>query len=79
MIGLAGDTTQDLSTSRLAKSYISASLSSPNIGDTVRLPDGQQGILRYAGPIAGKSGDFAGIELIDEWASQGRHNGEYNG
>lgn len=49
------------------------------IGDRIRLPERQQGILRYIGPIQGKAGEFAGVELIDEWACQGRHNGEYNG
>lgn len=49
------------------------------IGDRVRLPEGQFGILRYVGPISGKNGEFAGVELLDEWASQGRHNGEFNG
>lgn len=50
-----------------------------NVGDKVRLPEGQLGILRYVGPIIGKSGDFAGVELLGEWSSQGRHNGEFNG
>lgn len=50
-----------------------------NLGDIVKLPEGQQGILKYIGQISGKAGEFAGVELIDEWASQGRHNGEFNG
>lgn len=59
---------------------LSSSTGSPfSIGDKVRLPEGQYGILRYVGPITGKPGDFAGVELVDEWAMQGRHNGEFNG
>lgn len=50
-----------------------------SLGDTVWLPDGQKGILHYIGPIDGKKGEFAGVELIEEWASNGRHNGEFNG
>lgn len=50
-----------------------------NVGEKVRLPEGQIGILRYVGSISGKSGEFAGVELVDEWASQGRHNGDFNG
>lgn len=49
------------------------------IGDTVQLPDGREGILRYIGDIEGKVGEFAGVELINEWASHGLHNGEYEG
>ncbi|KAF5099890.1 hypothetical protein D0Z00_001482 [Geotrichum galactomycetum] len=53
----------------------------PNLalGDQVQLPDGQQAILRYVGPIESKNGEYAGIELIDEWANQGLHSGEYRG
>lgn len=51
----------------------------PTVGDTVRLPEGQKGIIRYLGPVKGKSGEFAGIELIDEWTGEGRHNGDFNG
>jgi TolA-binding protein len=53
----------------------------PNLalGDQVQLPDGQQAILRYVGPIESKDGEYAGIELIDEWANQGLHSGEYRG
>lgn len=53
----------------------------PNLalGDQVQLPDGQQAILRYVGPIESKDGEYAGIELIDEWAGQGLHSGEYRG
>lgn len=35
--------------------------------------------MRYVGPIESKDGEYAGIELIDGWASQGLHSGEYRG
>ncbi|KAF5108042.1 hypothetical protein DV453_002627 [Geotrichum candidum] len=50
-----------------------------SLGDQVQLPDGQLAILRYVGPIESKDGEYAGIELINEWASQGLHSGEYRG
>lgn len=79
MIGLAGETAQPPVTPTMKRRQPLVNIASPNIGDTVKLPDGQLGILRYVGPITGKPGEFAGIELIQEWASQGRHNGEFNG
>lgn len=58
---------------------LSLSFANLTIGDRVTLPDGQVGLLRYVGPIDGKHGDFAGVELIEEYASMGRHNGEHEG
>lgn len=49
------------------------------IGDRVTLPEGQEGILRYIGTIHGKNGEFAGVELINEFSNMGRHNGEFEG
>ncbi|ANB11428.1 hypothetical protein AWJ20_4238 [Sugiyamaella lignohabitans] len=50
-----------------------------NIGDTVTLPEGQRAILRFVGKIQGKPGEYAGVELIGDYESQGRHSGTYNG
>lgn len=49
------------------------------VGDSVTLPDGQAAILKYVGKIQGKMGEYAGVELVGEYASQGRHSGTYNG
>lgn len=49
------------------------------VGDAVHLPDGQQAVIRYIGSISNKDGEFAGIELMEEWANQGFHSGEYDG
>lgn len=64
---------------RMSRRSTLLSLPALDIGDTVHLPDGQQGILRFVGQIDGKVGEFAGIELVNEWVSCGKHNGEFEG
>jgi CAP-Gly domain len=49
------------------------------VGDSVTLPDGQTAILKFIGKIQGKPGEYAGVELIGEHASQGKHSGSFNG
>lgn len=49
------------------------------MGDTVQLPNGHVGILRYIGQIDGKAGEFGGVELVGEYEESGRHNGMFNG
>lgn len=49
------------------------------LGDSVVLPEGQHGILRYIGPVKNKNGEFAGVELTGEYVGMGRHNGEFEG
>lgn len=61
------------------RSLASAASVRLNIGDKVTLPEGQTGILRYVGTIEGKSGEFAGVELIGDHVSMGRHNGDHDG
>lgn len=77
--GLSIASDQDPVTPKYLRGSTLANFSSISLGDSVILPDGQQGILRYVGPVEGKTGEFAGVELIKEWASQGRHNGEFEG
>uniref|UniRef100_A0A060TAJ1 ARAD1D24376p n=1 Tax=Blastobotrys adeninivorans TaxID=409370 RepID=A0A060TAJ1_BLAAD len=50
-----------------------------NVGDSVTLPEGQTGILKYIGKVQGKPGEFAGVELTGEWEQYGRHSGTFNG
>lgn len=57
----------------------SASSLKLSIGDKVTLPDGQSAILRYIGPIQGKDGEFAGVELTGDFVSMGKHSGTYEG
>lgn len=40
---------------------------------------GMEGILRYIGEVAGKPGTWAGVELVDEYAGQGKNNGTVQG
>lgn len=61
------------------RSLVPPILQKLSIGDNVSLPEGQHGILRYIGPINGKNGEFAGVELIGEYSSLGRHNGYFEG
>lgn len=49
------------------------------IGDTVDAPGGLLGTVRFLGPVAGKKGIFAGIELVGKHAAMGKNNGDVNG
>lgn len=49
------------------------------IGSVLSLPRLGRAVLRYAGPIEGKNGNFAGIELIGEGIAFGKNSGDVNG
>lgn len=49
------------------------------VGDSVTLPGGQTAILKFIGKIQGKPGEYAGVELVGDDASQGKHSGSFNG
>ena len=50
------------------------------IGDNVRLASlGFEGVLRYLGPIDGKPGQFAGVELLEGFAGRGKNDGSAGG
>jgi hypothetical protein len=49
------------------------------VGDTVEVPGGVDGVLMYLGEVKGKDGLFAGVELSEKWASKGRHDGSAGG
>lgn len=49
------------------------------IGDTVEVPGGMTGTVRYIGSVRGKQGDFAGVELNDEYAARGKNDGDVDG
>ncbi|CAN6596269.1 hypothetical protein TRVA0_001S02520 [Trichomonascus vanleenenianus] len=55
------------------------SQASLSIGDPVTLPNGEHGILRYVGKVQGKPGEYAGVELVGEFESQGKHSGTFEG
>lgn len=49
------------------------------VGDTVDVPGGMYGTVRFVGSVQGKKGVFAGIELTREFASRGKNNGDVDG
>lgn len=50
------------------------------IGDLVRLEGSDLvGVLRYSGPVHGRSGTFAGLELIGDSAGRGKNDGTVDG
>lgn len=49
------------------------------IGDLVNVPGGMYGTVKYLGPVAGKPGRFAGVELAGEHAERGKNSGDVDG
>ena len=49
------------------------------MGDTVDVPGGMHGTIKFIGPVKGKAGLFAGVELAKEWAARGKNDGDVDG
>ena len=49
------------------------------VGDTVDVPGGMHGIIKFIGEVKGKKGTFAGVELAPEWAGRGKNDGDVDG
>ncbi|KAJ4268364.1 hypothetical protein NW762_002427 [Fusarium torreyae] len=49
------------------------------LGDIVDVPGGMHGVVRFVGPVQGKKGVFAGVELDSEFASRGKNDGDVDG
>ncbi|KAL9604825.1 MAG: hypothetical protein Q9219_000273 [cf. Caloplaca sp. 3 TL-2023] len=49
------------------------------VGDTVDVPGGMHGTIKFIGPVKGKNGVFAGVELSREWAARGKNDGDVEG
>jgi len=50
------------------------------VGESVRIESlGFEGILKYLGPIDGKVGHWAGVELRGGFAGKGKNDGAVNG
>ncbi|KAF2013161.1 hypothetical protein BU24DRAFT_350128 [Aaosphaeria arxii CBS 175.79] len=49
------------------------------VGDTVDVPGGMHGTVKFVGAVAGKKGVFAGVELSGEFASRGKNDGDVDG
>lgn len=50
----------------------------PSVGSILMLPSTGRVALRFIGPVKGKKGSFAGIELLDH-PQLGKNNGEFQG
>ncbi|KAH9883252.1 hypothetical protein F4778DRAFT_117234 [Xylariomycetidae sp. FL2044] len=48
-------------------------------GDTVDVPGGMSGTVRFVGSVGGRKGTFAGVELHPEFAARGKNNGDVDG
>jgi CAP-Gly domain/CLIP1 zinc knuckle len=51
----------------------------PRVGDTVDVPGGMYGTVKFVGEVAGKKGKFAGVQLAPEYAIRGKNNGDVDG
>jgi len=49
------------------------------VGDTVDVPGGMHGTIKFIGKVKGKAGTFAGVELAKEWAYRGKNDGDVEG
>ncbi|KAK9334193.1 hypothetical protein V1520DRAFT_330547 [Lipomyces starkeyi] len=49
------------------------------VGDLVYVPGGLRGVVLYIGQVAGKNGEFAGVDLLGPDADKGKNNGTVNG
>ena len=49
------------------------------VGDTVEVPGNMQGLVRFVGPVQGKKGTFAGVELHPDFAARGKNSGDVDG
>ena len=49
------------------------------VGNTVEVPGGMIGVVKYIGSVKGKAGVFAGVELSKEYAARGKNDGDVDG
>ena len=49
------------------------------VGDTVDVPGGMHGVVKFIGEVRGKKGIFAGVELSREFAARGKNDGDVEG
>jgi dynactin complex subunit len=49
------------------------------VGDTVDVPGGMHGTVKFVGTVRGKKGVFAGVELSKEFAARGKNDGDVDG
>ncbi|KAL4798221.1 hypothetical protein BDV19DRAFT_377129 [Aspergillus venezuelensis] len=56
-----------------------AALDDIQVGDSVNVPGGMYGTVKFVGVVTGKPGRFAGIELAAEHAKRGKNSGDVDG
>ena|ERR1700753_2359806 len=49
------------------------------VGDAVDVPGEMNGFVKFIGPVKGKKGIFAGVELSKEFAKRGKNDGDVEG
>ena len=49
------------------------------VGDTVNVPGGMDGSVKFVGQVRGREGVFVGVELSRKWASRGKNDGDADG
>jgi hypothetical protein len=49
------------------------------VGDSVDVPGGMHGSVKFVGNVRGKKGVFAGVELSKEFAARGKNDGDVEG
>lgn len=49
------------------------------VGDIVTVPGDMHGTVKFVGPVAGKKGLFAGVQLAPEFAPRGKNSGDVDG
>ncbi|KAF2707576.1 hypothetical protein K504DRAFT_458069 [Pleomassaria siparia CBS 279.74] len=49
------------------------------VGDTVDVPGGMHGVVKFIGSVRGKKGVFGGVELSREFAMRGKNDGDVDG
>jgi len=49
------------------------------VGDLVDVPGAMHGQVKFIGPVQGKKGVFAGVELSKEYAPRGKNDGDVDG
>lgn len=54
-------------------------MSITRVGDNVMVPGDMHGVVKFIGPVAGKKGTFAGVQLSNEYAARGKNSGDVEG
>jgi hypothetical protein len=50
-----------------------------DVGDLVDVPGSMHGVVKFIGPVRGRKGIFAGVELSNQYATRGKNDGQVDG